>query len=646
VSALLNIIPGVSEEWKQAAASMGNYARTAGNEAAAAARYAEQQIASASANISAMWGKAEMKTLYYRVQYVVDKGDYVGTPPPGGYTTREAATPARPNFNSLFSGSMGSSSGSSGGGGGGGSSRGSSGGGSSSSAKSSIDKAKQQAEEYLRWAKQMSAKLRSAWAGIQKDLRRPFGEMSSIAEAFTSGSIKSVIGAYDSLREDLQGTYQAMIELAGNNKRQIRKLKSELAKEEKFLRKRTAATINLIRANEKLESKRKKALEADEKRMSAKYEALLATQTAAVDKAVKDYEDANDKLADLVDERDDFVQQLRDGARSFVNSLTLAEETVQKYTRLDGAGSFMVTEEKKTKTFRDSMQERLNTLREWWAGITALKGRGLNAKLIQDLVSAGPEASAAAVNELVAAGQDVIEDVNRIQSELATAVDEMGQASADAWFNKGIADQSKIVQGLEAIKDAAEAVFAALELERDAALEKLKEDYENYNDEIGKQITRNQAKIKEYTAQIEARLKGMDKEFKKSGILAIEGLIDGMEDRKVEAKKAAYQIGKAVATAMKKALGIASPSKVGIYVGRMVNAGLAEGLRSSIGDVQSASLGVATAALPVPAGVGGASANTEVRVFIGDTELTDIVRTEIAVADEASLNQVLTGRKY
>ena len=203
-----------------------------------------------------------------------------------------------------------------------------------------------------------------------------------------------------------------------------------------------------------------------------------------------------------------------------------------------------------------------------------------------------------------------------------------------------------MVAGLLAIQTAAEEVYADLERQRDKELADLESSYEGYNDAIGKQITENQAKITKLTKQMYDRLKTLRTEFRKSGILAVDGLIAGMEERETDVKRAATRIADILAKAMKKALGINSPSKVGMYIGQMVNAGLAEGLASSVGDVQAASIRVANSSLPVPSGVGGAAAATEVRVFIGDTELTDIVRTEIKTADDASLNHVLSGRRF
>lgn len=615
----IGIIP---QSWADAMGSATSSVSAFADHASSEAAAARSNIVNSANIIGQSWSRTFQMNLVYRVQHVTDaEGNYVGTPPPGGWNIPK---PTVPDF--------------SGGGGGGGSTGGGGGG-------KTVDKAKQQAEEYLKWAKEWAAKINAAWASIRGSLRQQFGELSAFTKAFTSGSIDTVIGMYNGTVEQVDAAYAAMIELAGKNKKQVKKLTQDQAREEAYLRKRTSAIIKLIRANERLEKKRAAQYKIDEKNLSTKWEQRLAEETKVVDKAVKDYEEANDKLEDLIDQRNSFVQELRNAARSFVNSFSLAEETVQKYTRLDGAGSFMVTEEKKTKSFKDTIRERLDSLKSWWQGITTLREKGFNEELIKELVSAGPEASAAVVNELAGASADVVAEVNQIQADLIQAAEEMGQTASAAWFDADIANQTEVVKGLEAIKDAAEQVFADLEALRDKEMEDLKTSYENYNDEIGQQIVANEKKIEQLTQQMNDRLKVLEKEFRKSGVLAIEGLILGLEEKEKDAKAAAKRIGDAIAKALKKALGINSPSKVGIYIGEMVSAGLAEGLASSVGDVQAASLRVASASLPVPSGVGALSA-PEVRVFIGDTELTDIVRTEIKSADDTSLNRVLTGRRF
>ena len=527
-----------------------------------------------------------------------------------------------------------------------GSSGGGGGGGGGGGAGTTIDKAKDQATKYLAWAKDWSGKLDAAWTKINASMRRQFGELSEFQKAMRSGSISSVINMYNSTSTELQAAYGAMIKLANGNKKQIRQLRKDAESEESYLKQRSAQIVKLLRANEKLEKQREKQLETDTKTLDTKWVERLAEQTKNVEKATEDYSNANSELSDLVDERNSFVDDLMTSARSFVNGFELAQETIAKYTRLDGVGSFSLAEEQKTKSFKDTIKERLASLKEWWNGVAALRDRGLDEDLIKELVKAGPESSAEAVRELSQASGDVLSEVNQIQRELLAASQNMADDASDAWFNRDISQQSDVVAGLLAIQTAAEEVYADLERQRDKELADLESSYEGYNDAIGKQITENQAKITKLTKQMYDRLKTLRTEFRKSGILAVDGLIAGMEERETDVKRAATRIADILAKAMKKALGINSPSKVGMYIGQMVNAGLAEGLASSVGDVQAASIRVANSSLPVPSGVGGAAAATEVRVFIGDTELTDIVRTEIKTADDASLNHVLSGRRF
>lgn len=80
-----------------------------------------------------------------------------------------------------------------------------------------------------------------------------------------------------------------------------------------------------------------------------------------------------------------------------------------------------------------------------------------------------------------------------------------------------------------------------------------------------------------------------------AGIKAAEGLVKGLESKKKELEKIAKILGEAIAKAIKKALGIKSPSSVGIKIGQNFGGALAAGLRSQQKSVSRAAIVLAKA---------------------------------------------------
>lgn len=71
------------------------------------------------------------------------------------------------------------------------------------------------------------------------------------------------------------------------------------------------------------------------------------------------------------------------------------------------------------------------------------------------------------------------------------------------------------------------------------------------------------------------------------GVDSMQGWIDGMNNKLPDLEAKAKEIARRVISAMKAEMGIASPSKEGIYIGEMMNAGVAKGLDNSTGVVQN-----------------------------------------------------------
>lgn len=141
----------------------------------------------------------------------------------------------------------------------------------------------------------------------------------------------------------------------------------------------------------------------------------------------------------------------------------------------------------------------------------------------------------------------------------------------------------------------------------------------------------------------------------------IQGLINGVKNMAGSAVAAVKDVGSSILGGIKGVLGINSPSKEFRKIGEWTGEGFALGIEGSTAQVKAAAedmVGALDVPIPTPSlptyggtnvnrggyGVGGGPTTAvAVRVFIGDRELTDIVRVETreTLADEASA--ILTG---
>ncbi|MEU6959589.1 hypothetical protein [Streptomyces chrestomyceticus] len=88
--------------------------------------------------------------------------------------------------------------------------------------------------------------------------------------------------------------------------------------------------------------------------------------------------------------------------------------------------------------------------------LAVLKSKGLSQTAIDQIASAGPDAGLVAAESIAAAGKDGIEEINRLQAELAKYAQQAGKTASDAMYANGVAVADGIVKGLEANQKAIE----------------------------------------------------------------------------------------------------------------------------------------------------------------------------------------------
>ncbi len=554
------------------------------------------------------------------------------------------------------------------------------------SAKAKQKKIKKQWDDWLKFMRELLNDFKAALKEMQ-GLTRQFtgGELSKIQEAFRfggkendfKGDVNGIISMFDNLNEAVTKYYRIFASPRASGKAAAKKAATERDAMLADLRGNAEKLVKMARENEKLAKDLDAWREEEGKRVEAQItslnnqyngyndargyavKGLIENAQSALDAATQAFEDANQKLQDLISARDEYLTGIRDSARGFVNALDLADETIARYTRLDAAGSFLVEEEKKTANFKDQMAKRLETMRSWAANVKALIAKGLNSDLLKELVAAGPESAGAVVQQLVDGTQSSIDEINGMQSELSTVVGSLQATASQQWFDAGINQQQSAVNSLAAAKAAAEQALADIQAQYNvklAALEAYQKQVEDGTDAHSVTLTALMAANDTAAASIADAIQKKfewltdEKNPKNMAVLGkngIEGMIKGLEAMEPLVIATAKRIADKVAQTMRDALQVKSPSRVMQEIGEFAGEGLAIGMESSLSKVEAASMLMSRASLPNINNVGSSSntSPTEVRVFIGDKELRDIVDVQILNSDSQSLDYVASGRR-
>ena len=279
---------------------------------------------------------------------------------------------------------------------------------------------------------------------------------------------------------------------------------------------------------------------------------------------------------------------------------------------------------------------------------------------------AGPEGSGALAGALASETDAAIAEINSIQSELAATVGGLQSSVSASFFDAGINQQAGFVAQQEAAMIVAQAFVNQQEQLRTQALESLQAEYDSRVKALEDMITTTEdaesahavslkatmednakaaAKISEKIQDSVASLtdKSNDKNLYKLGKQAIQGLIDGMEKKAPAAIAKANQIANQISATIAAAFQINSPSKLMFSYGEFISEGLALGMEAGIPKINMAANSVANAAFPN--GQVGSSGTTEVKVFIGDTELKDMVDVQITDASGRDRDVAYAGRR-
>jgi phage-related protein len=146
-------------------------------------------------------------------------------------------------------------------------------------------------------------------------------------------------------------------------------------------------------------------------------------------------------------------------------------------------------------------------------------------------------------------------------------------------------------------------------------------------------------------AGIKAQVKEEQEKLQKIGAQMGDGLVIGFKSKQSAFKAAVRDFVEATRTE----LGIASPSKVFAQIGSYVGEGFNAGVDGSILPV-TPTVNAPSTRLYAPGIGGGISSggisSTDVKVFIGEKELTDLVDVQINSNDHRQMDLVIAGRRF
>lgn len=577
------------------------------------------------------------------------------------------------------------------------------------------DPALERAKAFIELAKELIGKAREASKSLAESLTLPFAEAikaggaqvkTAAEEAFSSMDINTIVTQFSDLRDAIKDYYAPLenVELSGSKKisQQAKAQRKQIISE---LRDQAYELVRLASENQRLAQELEKAqteLDAVSERLAKRREQLttqynaqkkkinrqfddyytatsategalvrgaLSNANAALDAAKAAYEAAADKLKQLQEARDSFLQGVKDSLRSFVNNIAGVAKEIETYTRLDDIGSFMMTKSSANDlaSFRQSLQERLDALKQWRAQVQQLMSRGLNSDFLQSLVQQGPEATKDVVAALAGASDAELADINRVQTELAGEISAMQQAASAQWFDAGIAAQEAFTAPLKAAYDAAANQVRMLEEQKALALgvleawyseqnelideeqRKAQEDFERIKGDLDAKMQENQKKADQIAKDINKIWGKLPGQAYRTGVATMDGLLQGLKSKEEELKREARRIADAIRQTIASALQINSPSKVMMEMGENVVDGLILGMESAGAALSDTSIqlgGYVPSQRMLPE---APEINVEapiVKVFIGDQELRDIVDVQIDDASRTERDLAIAGRRF
>ncbi|MFJ7665603.1 hypothetical protein ACIQXI_00760 [Lysinibacillus sp. NPDC097195] len=312
-------------------------------------------------------------------------------------------------------------------------------------------------------------------------------------------------------------------------------------------------------------------------------QAIHEKLTTLNDEYITKFSEAKQKEIDGIKELEKaYEDAVSSRAKDIYSAMNLFDEIGEKA---------QITSQQLTK----SLQDQVAVMSTWARDIQALAGKGIDKGLLAELQAMGPNAYAQieALNSMTATELSYYNDLWKTKTALA-------RSQAEAELVGLREDTNKQVEGLK---------------------NDTKKQLETYKDEWLKQIK----SIKTGTT---GEFNAMTASMKQIGENVIQGLRNGMKaqipDMMAEVKAMATEIEKTT----RKALGIKSPSRIMMAVGKWIPPGLAKGIKSSAKVVTKAASVMAANAVP---DISSTLAATKAEIKLAASQLAEAARADLSV---------------
>jgi hypothetical protein len=179
-----------------------------------------------------------------------------------------------------------------------------------------------------------------------------------------------------------------------------------------------------------------------EKIADAITKAFRGRATRVDDRLVAMLERGNLRLQKLAAERDRIAERIKK-AQEF------AASTTQAALGFAALGGGLGGEGPTLQSIQGDLQQRLKQIRSFTANVKKLAGLGLRKDLLRQILELGPEQGAAYAAALSQGGKAGVNEINKIQGQIAGAAKSLGRIGADRLFDSGKNAGKGFLEGLK-----------------------------------------------------------------------------------------------------------------------------------------------------------------------------------------------------
>jgi flagellar biosynthesis chaperone FliJ len=336
----------------------------------------------------------------------------------------------------------------------------------------------------------------------------PSKEFEKVGKYVVQGFAKGLTGnkdainaAYENMKSLLKTAISAASQDIKDATAKLKKLRSARHKDTKAI-KAAEAALRTARA----EHKKASAAYTELTKKLADEKNKLKSLAGQYDKITEKLKNAQQVLDDAKKTRDDYAQSIRD-----------------QYGDIPD-----ITKETKLTDFIIGLEKQIAETTEFASAVQRLRDLGLSDQMYKELLARGP-AALPFMQELLASGQDGVDFINNLGSDLDAAAGSLGKTASEELYQAGVDMAQGLVNGLKKEQE---------------ALEKLM-------DKLADRIVK--------TLKKKLGIKSPSTVFEKIGQQSDEGLAKGLKKYSDLVEKSAENVGKDAILAMSKSIsGIAA----------------------------------------------------------------------------------------